>query len=247
MRSILTLLALLIAAPAFAQVPNHRDVVAEMADTYPAEWACAHTSRPCAEDFIKLLASKLHSLDARFGLNGKRGNPNDLSDDVVTYRAPGMSIDVRTGERVSVIDVIGAAGGPNPVPSWGEVWDPAQVPTRATWVQPAPWSGGTPTPTPPGPTPTPTPPPAPVDLGPVLAKLDALAAQVAALQAAQGEQGMSLALTLEAAQRAAHNAEQGALATLDVRNWLDAGLMVELRVPTFGGTARGAATVRRAP
>lgn len=253
-RSTLTLLALLLAAPALAQVPDYRADVEACVTRYPVAWACAHSGRACSADFVILCARDISRTDTRVGVNGKRGNPADLSQDILALRGVGSAVDVTRGNApMEIIDVIACAGGAAtcaPSVAWGVA--PGGPGDRGAWVDPfsvQPTAGGTPAPMPPTPTPTPTPqPPAPtVDLAPVLAKLDALAAQVSALQAAQGEQGMSVALTLEAAQRAAHNAEQGALAVLKVENWLDAGLMVELRVPTFGGTARGAATVRRAP
>jgi len=242
----LTLLALLIAAPAFAQVPNYQHVVEEMARQYPDAWHHAHRGGPRTEEFVRLLTARLHQIDPNIGLNGKRGNPNDISDDALNYKGVSVYGDVdptRGNAPVTVIDFIGGApsdyNGPDGTPAWNAVTDPKVRPTLAAWVQPSTSGPAPPTPTP---TPTPTPqPPAPVDLGPVLAKLDALAAQLEAVRATQVEQSMSAALTLEAAQRAAHNAEQGALAVLEVKNWLDSGLLIELRVPTFGGTARGTA------
>jgi len=239
-RSILTLLALLIAVPAFAQPPNRIDVVTRVADADPARFACAHTDRACAYDFIQALVCELRAGgDTRWGMNGRRGDPGRPSWDAVNWCGGGPATDPTGGcaGRLTIVDVIGGAGGPNPRPAWLSF---DSDPTAGAFLVPTCSVAPTPNPTP-TPTPTPQPPAPTVDLAPVLAKLDALAAQVAALQAAQGEQGMSLALALEAAQRAAHNAEQGALAVLDVKNWLDAGLLIELRVPTFGGTARGTA------
>jgi hypothetical protein len=58
-----------------------------------------------------------------------------------------------------VIDFIIGAGGANPQPGWGEVWNPQEIPTRATWVKPPIVAGGTPNQPP---RPEPPPPPRPV-------------------------------------------------------------------------------------
>jgi hypothetical protein len=119
-----------------ANLPNYIDHVAAAAARYPDAWRNAHSGNARSDDFIKLLAADLHAIDPNVGLNGKRGNANDLSDDALCYRAPGKSIDVRTGQSVCVIDVIAAAGSSDARPSWGEVWDANSLPTKATWVQP---------------------------------------------------------------------------------------------------------------
>lgn len=149
-------------------VPDYKGAVEELRAAYPALWHEAHRKGPRTNAFARLLAWRLHQIDPHIGLNGKRGNPADLSDDCLCYRGPAAanakSIDVRTGQRVAVIDFI--AGAPNEpsdrdgTPGWFEVWDPKVIPTHATWVQPAPVGGETPAP---GPTPGPTP-PAPVGL-----------------------------------------------------------------------------------
>jgi hypothetical protein len=121
---------------------NYKHVVEDLARQYPSEWAAAHRGGPDTEAFVKRLAFTLHAIDQRIGLNGKRGDANDLSDDCVCVREPGQSVDARTGESVQVIDFIIGAGGPDPRPGWGEVWDPRQMPTKATWVKPSAVSGG---------------------------------------------------------------------------------------------------------
>jgi hypothetical protein len=161
-------------------VPNYANIVAEMRTAYPEAWHHAHRGGPRTEEFIRLLAARLHSIDARVGLNGKRGNENDISDDALCVKEPGQSIDTRTGARVQVIDVIAGApnsySGPDGAPSWGEVWNPEETPTRATWVQPAAWAE----PVEPKPEPKPEPQPQPVDLSAVVAALAAIGHELAA-------------------------------------------------------------------
>ena len=112
-------------------------VVANVAARYPQAWQRAHTDHPQTEDFIRLLAWELHSKhDARWGLNGKRGNPADLSDDVVAWRGDGTAVDAVQGGPMEIIDVIAGAGGPNPQPAW--IVAPGGPGDRGAWVQPAP-------------------------------------------------------------------------------------------------------------
>lgn len=121
-------------------VPNCQHVVADLAAKFPDEWRKAHNPSgggPETEAFIRRLAWVLHStVDARFGLNGKRGNPNDLSDDALNFKGEGPGHDPTDGDRpVTVIDCIGGAGGPNPTPVW-QVFD--TLPGPGAWVKPEP-------------------------------------------------------------------------------------------------------------
>lgn len=116
-------------------IPDYRTVVSDLAAQYPAEWAQAHTGSAQTEAFIRRLAARLYALDPRFGLNGKRGNPDDISDDAICFDgyAAGQDYDpTRNNAPVTVIDVIGGAGGPNPVPAWAYPLTPA----AAAWVRP---------------------------------------------------------------------------------------------------------------
>lgn len=182
------------------RAPNRSDVVRAVSDADPARFACAHVeSRSCKSDWIKAVAAALHATDGRWGLNGKRGNPNDISMDVVTWRVG------PTDRHVQAFDICGACGGGSPSVVWNDItnWGTIGQPGTAVWLQPGPVSGPTPTPTP-TPTPNPTPAPTvnltpildvlqriegkvdaalarlqnPVDLSQVYAKLDALSAQV---------------------------------------------------------------------
>jgi hypothetical protein len=115
-------------------VPNYREDVAHAASRYPNEWRSAHTGGADTEAFIRLLARDLHAIDSRIGLNGKRGNPDDLSDDALCFKGEGAQYDPTNGNSpVSVIDVIGGAGGPNPVPQWTTFSDRH----AGAWVKPS--------------------------------------------------------------------------------------------------------------
>jgi hypothetical protein len=71
--------------------------------------------------FMDLVVDTLRTYDTRWGYNGKRGNANDPSMDVVTYHyGPGSD---HNSTDVYIIDVIGGHCGSNPSPGWGDVTD----------------------------------------------------------------------------------------------------------------------------
>jgi hypothetical protein len=132
-------------------IPNLLREVEACKAAHPEAWKHAHTGNAHSEDFIKLLAARCHAIDPKFGLNGKRGNPDDLSDDALNYKGEGPGHDPTNGNTpVTVIDVIGAAGSPGAYPTW-QVFD--HLPGPGAWVKP----GAAPAPTPPPPAPKPYP------------------------------------------------------------------------------------------
>jgi hypothetical protein len=71
--------------------------------------------------FLDLVVDTLRTYDTRWGYNGKRGNANDPSHDVVTYHhGAGPS---QGSTQVYIIDVIGGHCGPTPSPGWNDVTD----------------------------------------------------------------------------------------------------------------------------
>ncbi len=163
-------------------IPNRQDIVAALAAQYPAEWRKAHNPSgggPETEAFIRRVAYELHTkVDARFGLNGKRGNYDDISDDVVNWFGEGPGHDPATGSPITVIDVIGGAGGPNPVATWQII----DLPGPGGWVKPEPVGGsgsggdGYPLPVPP-------PPPPVLDLTPIINALTEIRARLSVIEA----------------------------------------------------------------
>jgi hypothetical protein len=74
-------------------------------------------------EWLLRLVYQLRQIDTRWGLNWKRGNIGDMSEDVVTYHfGPGPD---ENSTNVYIIDVIGGHCGGNPGPNW-------QDQTRAT-------------------------------------------------------------------------------------------------------------------
>lgn len=132
------LVVLALAAPAFAQVPNMKATIEQLARDNPNTFACAHTSAPCGHNFVKLVACKLNPQpsEGRFGLNGKRGNPKDLSYDALNYRGVGPGVDKANpaNNPVTVIDFIVGAGAPGARVDWNPFSDPEA--SSGAWVQP---------------------------------------------------------------------------------------------------------------
>jgi hypothetical protein len=129
-------------------IPNMLSEVEKCKKKFPQAWADAHTGNAHTEDFIRILASDLHLIDPKFGLNGKRGDPNDISDDAINYIGEGPGHDPTHGNApVTVIDVISAAGSPSAAPAWQVIDQPGP----GAWVKPKPVVAP-PTPQPPQPT-----------------------------------------------------------------------------------------------
>ena len=107
-------------------IPNLLFLVQELSVSHPVEWRNMHTGNEHTEDFVRLLAKRAHALDKRFGLNGKRGNPNDISDDALNCldAEDGPGTDITTGKRCWVIDIAVDAGLPTAKPSWQQFTDP---------------------------------------------------------------------------------------------------------------------------
>jgi hypothetical protein len=170
---------LVLPAPVSAQLqaPNRFDVVERVASACPGLILQDHA-------FTDAVASLLTAEDARWGRNGKRGNPNDPSHDAIAFRNPSSPF------GVSIVDIIGAAGSSSASPAWIDQTQ-ATIDARTTgvWVAPsgrlpACLSGGSePPPVVTLPPLVVSPPALVVDLGPVLEKLSAIEARIAALEA----------------------------------------------------------------
>jgi hypothetical protein len=148
--------------------PNRKSVVQAVSDADPARFRRAHTGQPGEDDWIKAVAAALHAEDPRWGLNGKRGDPNVLSLDVVTFRVG------PTDRHVEAFDICGACGGGNPSVVWNDITNYATMgqPGTAIWVKPE----GVPVPVP---TPAPVPVPQPPSNQPVLEAIAALGVSLA--------------------------------------------------------------------
>lgn len=114
-------------------IPNLTYIVQKARDENPQAWRDAHTGNEHTEDFIRIVAPMMYAVNKGFGLNGKRGNPRDISDDAINFIGEGPGT-TPGGQPCTVIDIIGGAGGPNPQPQWGVMTDP--VAASGAWVNP---------------------------------------------------------------------------------------------------------------
>jgi hypothetical protein len=236
-------LGLGVMAPPYAATqttaPDRRDIVREVSAADPARFACAHVEgRACKLDWINAVASALHAIDPRWGLNMKRDDDRQgLSMDVVTFRLG------PTDRHVEAFDICGGCGGGAPTVVWQNITNYATIgqPGTARWVKPsAPTTGGgggggggtgggvTPTPT--------------VNLQPVLDALAALATKVDAVAAlALAARDGALDAKAEAEQAKVNASDVRHLAVPELKALIESaglsGCMVG-RVPkAFGGSA----------
>lgn len=167
--------------------PNRIDIVEAVHRDHPGLIHRPH-------DFTAVVCAALHAVDPRFGLNGKRGNPHDRSEDCTAYLDDTSPLVGSDGRRIRIIDFIAGANGPSPSPAWiDQTQATIAAGTTGVWVQPdrvAP--APTPTPTP---TPSPQPPPAPpsTDLSAIKAQLASLLEVIQVLVAGQATLGAQIA------------------------------------------------------
>jgi hypothetical protein len=104
--------------------PNYLADVERCAQQNPEAWKNCHTGNEHTEDFIRILAYELHAKDPNVGLNGKRGNPADISDDAINILdhidGPGSTPE---GLKCWVVDVVISAGSPQAKPGWNPLPD----------------------------------------------------------------------------------------------------------------------------
>lgn len=130
--------------PSSGTAPDRRDVLEQVAAQDPEQFRLAHNEgHPRRYDWIKACAWALHKIDPKFGLNGKRGNANDISMDIITYRIG------PTDRHVQCFDVCGQCGGSGAYVKWDDITDWATKeeggnpgfgePGTAIWVKPEPF------------------------------------------------------------------------------------------------------------
>lgn len=100
-------------------LPNMFAVVQAVARANPSALQSSCQSGGGTWQFMDLVVDTLRTYDSRWGYNGKRGNINDPSHDVVAYNY-GSGAD-QGSTSVYIIDVISGHCGPTPGPSWVDV------------------------------------------------------------------------------------------------------------------------------
>ena len=102
-------------------LPNMASVVQSVARANPGALQNSCQDNGGSWQFMDLVVDTLRTYDTRWGYNGKRGNVNDPSKDVVTYHyGPGAD---QGSTDVYIIDVINGHCGPTPSAGWGDNTD----------------------------------------------------------------------------------------------------------------------------
>ena len=102
------------------------DVVQAMARAYPSDLYNSCREHGGNNVFMFRVLAALRQRDSRFGLNYKRGQYGDLSQDIITYNPTDRADDRES--RIYLWDIISGHCGSNPGPNWADVTD-------ATWTQ----------------------------------------------------------------------------------------------------------------
>jgi len=91
--------------------------------------------------FMFEVVKELRNRDTRWGLNWKRGNAGDLSQDIVAYNRSALPDEgARTGPtsatlNISIFDMIGGHCGPRPGPNWqDQTGETVAQGARAVWT-----------------------------------------------------------------------------------------------------------------
>jgi hypothetical protein len=102
--------------PDYLRLPNRASVVEEVARQYPGDLRNSCREHGGNNRFLFRVVERLRQEDTRWGLNWKRANVGDMSQDAVTYNY-GSDPDEGTF-WVHVVDIIGGHCGSNPNPTW---------------------------------------------------------------------------------------------------------------------------------
>ena len=95
------------------------DVVRQVAAANPGALANSCQEHGGSWQFMDMVVDTLRTYDTRWGYNGKRGDRNNPSMDVVAYHyGPGPD---EGSTAVYIIDIIGGHCGPTPSPIWNDV------------------------------------------------------------------------------------------------------------------------------
>ena len=114
--------------PNYVPLPNRAALVEQLARQYPGELrdSCGRGKHA----FLFRVIARLRQEDKRWGLNWKRNNFGDMSEDVINYNY-GSEADEGT-RQTHVVDIIAGHCGPNPGPAW--INQTQLFSTGATWT-----------------------------------------------------------------------------------------------------------------
>lgn len=112
--------------PPAGEPPNMRHVVDELAAERPDLLAASCVADGGNNEFLFEAVRRLRRMDARWGLNWKRGVVGDMSQDVVDYYF-GEGEPVEGSTDVFIIDIIVSICSPDAGPGWTDVTEATRV------------------------------------------------------------------------------------------------------------------------
>jgi len=116
--------------PNYIPLPNRASVVSQIAAQYPGDLRNSCKEHGGNNNFLFRVLAALRQEDKRWGLNWKRNNVGDMSQDVLNYNY-GSDPDEGT-RQVHVVDIIGGHCGNNPSANWQN--QTVLFSTGATWT-----------------------------------------------------------------------------------------------------------------
>ncbi len=111
--------------PPVREAPDMRYVLDELAAERPDLLAASCVDRGGNNEFLFEAVRRMRAVDARWGLNWKRGNVGDLSQDVVDYHVG--SDEPEGSTEVIILDVIGGHCGDSPSVAWTDVTEATRL------------------------------------------------------------------------------------------------------------------------
>ncbi len=97
-------------------LPNMSATVNQVAAANSSDFRNSCQDRGGSWNFMDKLIDTLQAIDLRWGYNGKRGNSNDPSQDIVDYHYGAGPSEGST--NVFIIDIMGGHCGADPTPAW---------------------------------------------------------------------------------------------------------------------------------
>jgi len=133
--------------------PTVLAIAEEVKRKYPGDWTNAHNHQASGAVYIRRVAWAVHvaSPQLSVGLNGKRGNVHDLSQDVLCFpNASGAGDATGRWGGLEIRDIIASAGTPAARLVWGDVTQATvDQGTKGAWIAPEPVDEPTAEPPPP--------------------------------------------------------------------------------------------------
>lgn len=127
------------------------DIAKQVRTQYPTDWANAHNHQPSGNVYIRRVAwaVQLALPQLGVGLNGKRGNPQDMSQDILAFRNDTGCTNACAPGWLELRDIITNAGSPQADLFYGDVTQATiDKNEKGCWIAPSEVEGAQPAPVP---------------------------------------------------------------------------------------------------